>query len=434
MWLRCRVITVLTFAALRIAQILNRDLSICAVRLFDRTRRASVSQKIARRHTYNRGVLEAEQAGAPKPDPLPPVDETSDYKMPGMRILEALAASGLRSIRYFKEIPVCRPGVHVCAAPMCDTVLWAGQFQNVDHIVVNDLSEDAVASIRRNVTFNGLDPAKVIPHQGDAVALMMQNRSMHNSFDVVDLDPYGTPNLFIDSAVQSVGDGGLICITATDTMTLCGANLDAAHAKYGSVVLKTKCCHEVALRTVLATVARHAAIYKRCIEPLISVSVDFYVRAWFPVGNLPQKCLAQPWPAPHRSACSCASRRPQPAQSRRAPSNPCTSRCVASAARAVVRLCLPGGGCRVLQCKGCHTIHFQPVAVLDKRGKLKPSNGPCVPQTCVECGSGFQVRPLRTGTVCRGCLAAVQAACLTVDVVYRWADPFGPPRCLTILS
>ena len=274
---------------MRIAQILNRDLSICAVRLFDRTRRASVSQKIARRHTYNRGVLEAEQAGAPKPDPLPPVDETSDYKMPGMRILEALAASGLRSIRYFKEIPVCHPGVHVCAWLMCDTVLWACQFQNVDHIVVNDLSEDAVASIRRNVTFNGLDPAKVIPHQGDAVALMMQNRSMHNSFDVVDLDPYGTPNLFIDSAVQSVGDGGLICITATDTMTLCGANLDAAHAKYGSVVLKTKCCHEVALRTVLATVARHAAIYKRCIEPLISVSVDFYVRAWFPAGNLPQK-------------------------------------------------------------------------------------------------------------------------------------------------
>jgi len=55
---------------------------------------------------------------------------------------------------------------------------------------VNDLSEDAVASIHRNVTFNGLDPARVIPNHGDAVSLMMENRSASRNFDVVDLDPY----------------------------------------------------------------------------------------------------------------------------------------------------------------------------------------------------------------------------------------------------
>ena len=35
-------------------------------------------------------------------------------------------------------------------------------------------------------------------------------------YDVIDLDPYGTVAPFIDSAVQAVADGGLLCITSTD--------------------------------------------------------------------------------------------------------------------------------------------------------------------------------------------------------------------------
>lgn len=32
-------------------------------------------------------------------------------------------------------------------------------------------------------------------------------------YDVIDLDPYGSPSIFLDSAVQSVSDGGLLCVT-----------------------------------------------------------------------------------------------------------------------------------------------------------------------------------------------------------------------------
>ena len=56
------------------------------------------------------------------------------YVFPGVRILEALAASGLRSIRYWKEIG---DGL-------------------VKSIVVNDISEDAVAAIKKNIEHNGL--------------------------------------------------------------------------------------------------------------------------------------------------------------------------------------------------------------------------------------------------------------------------------------
>ncbi len=41
---------------------------------------------------------------------------------------------------------------------------------------------------------------------------------------MVDLDPYGTPSTLLDSAVQSVADGGLLMVTATDMAVLCGNN------------------------------------------------------------------------------------------------------------------------------------------------------------------------------------------------------------------
>ena len=42
--------------------------------------------------------------------------------------------------------------------------------------------------------------------------------------DVVDLDPYGTAAPFIDAAVQSVNDTGLLCVTCTDLSVLATTN------------------------------------------------------------------------------------------------------------------------------------------------------------------------------------------------------------------
>ena len=45
--------------------------------------------------------------------------------------------------------------------------------------------------------------------------LMYGHREVHNRFDVIDLDPYGTACPFLDSAVQAVANGGLLCVTCT---------------------------------------------------------------------------------------------------------------------------------------------------------------------------------------------------------------------------
>ena len=50
--------------------------------------------------------------------------------------------------------------------------------------------------------------------------LMYGHREAHNRFDVIDLDPYGTACPFLDSAVQAVANGGLLCVTCTGQLEL----------------------------------------------------------------------------------------------------------------------------------------------------------------------------------------------------------------------
>ena len=86
-------------------------------------------------------------------------------------------------------------------------------------------------------------------------------------FHVVDIDPYGSPAVFLDSAVQCIKEGGkvhvlaivcttkiislllmvigLLCVTCTDASVLCGNRSEVCFSKYGSVSLKTKYCHEM---------------------------------------------------------------------------------------------------------------------------------------------------------------------------------------------
>lgn len=133
--------------------------------------------------------------------------------------------------------------------------------------------------INKNIELNKMEHL-IRASCGDAAMVMYQNRDKEKRFDVIDLDPYGSPHLFLDAAVQAVSDGGLLCITCTDAAVLCGNSPETCHSKYGSVSLRSKYCHEMALRIILRSVESHANRYSRYTEPLLSVSVDFYFRVF----------------------------------------------------------------------------------------------------------------------------------------------------------
>ena len=108
------------------------------------------------------------------------IDEKGSSGGP-LSYLEALSATGLRALRVAKET------------------------KGLSTIVANDLEARAVEQIRRNVELNGLAEGRdVTVSHADAVDLMHAHRGEAKRFDVVDIDPYGPPTIFLDGAVQCV--------------------------------------------------------------------------------------------------------------------------------------------------------------------------------------------------------------------------------------
>ncbi|KAI4128288.1 MAG: hypothetical protein LQ347_004237 [Umbilicaria vellea] len=185
-------------------------------------------------------------------------------------ILDALSATGLRALRYAKEI------------------------QLTTSVTANDLSPSATASIKLNVQHNGLSD-KVKPMSGNALTHMYSMATNSHSagghgvkYDVIDLDPYGTAAPFLDASVQALKDGGLLCVTCTDAGVFASAGyLEKTYSQYGGLPMKGPHSHEGGLRLILHAIATSAARYGLAIEPLLSLSIDFYARVFVRVRNSP---------------------------------------------------------------------------------------------------------------------------------------------------
>ncbi|CAL8462795.1 g2328 [Coccomyxa elongata] len=338
------------------AQVINRDLSIAVLRYFVQQRREEIAAgKIRRIRRPRPATLPAAvAASAPEASAISANGEEASVPAgagteaqnssaavpasgssgatgaagdsggaldPDIRILEGLAASGLRSIRYALEI------------------------DGVKRIDANDLDETAAAAVRRNLEYNDPKASGLVrPTQGDVRLMALQNP---DGYEAVDLDPYGSPAQFLDSAVQAVSEGGLLLVTATDMAVLCGNNGEACWGKYGSYPLHKPYCHEQALRIVLACIEAHANRYKRHIVPVLSLSIDFYVRIFVRVYTSPEVVKE-------------------------------------SATKQMY----------VWQSSGCDSFYTQRIArkfVNKNSTKYSPGAGPAVPEKCPETGSGFQM-------------------------------------------
>lgn len=82
-------------------------------------------------------------------------------------------------------------------------------------------------------------------------------------------------------------------MTCTDKAILCGNHSEACFAKYGSMPLKGNFCHELAIRIVLNSIATACHRYGRYMVPLLSMSIDFYVRVFVRVYTSPMQVKRQ---------------------------------------------------------------------------------------------------------------------------------------------
>ncbi|KAH7400830.1 S-adenosyl-L-methionine-dependent methyltransferase [Phaeosphaeria sp. MPI-PUGE-AT-0046c] len=181
---------------------------------------------------------------------------------PAFSILDALSATGLRALRYAKEIPFATA------------------------ITSNDMSPTAVESIKLNVKHNQLED-KITAKTGNAIAYMYSYCDK-KSYDVIDLDPYGTAAPFLDSAIQAINSDGLLCVTCTDSAIFASHGyLEKTYSQYGGLPLKGEPCHEGGLRLLLHAIASSAARYGMAIEPLLSLSIDYYIRVFVRIRKSP---------------------------------------------------------------------------------------------------------------------------------------------------
>ena len=218
----------------------------------------NVSDKLSDKQKQRKlSQLKCMKQAASKLTTTEPIDvEDMAYDGLFFTILEALAASGLRSIRYAKEIPKVR------------------------RILTNDLSSEAVHSIERNARHNGVEKI-ITPNKGDANQTFYKLLGEGRKYDVVDLDPYGSAAPFLDAAIQTVSDGGLLCVTCTDLAVLAGSQPESCFGKYGGInVPNSSYTHELALRILLHSIQSTAAKYRRGIEVLMSCHIDYYVRVF----------------------------------------------------------------------------------------------------------------------------------------------------------
>lgn len=173
-----------------------------------------------------------------------------------INVCDLFGGSGIRAIRYKKEI------------------------NGIGEVFVNDISSLAVEQSRNNALINNVD---IEIHQKEANILLRENRG---TFDVIDIDPFGTPSYFLDSAGYSLKKDSLLCVTATDTSALCGTYQEPCIRKYNAKPYKSEYCHETGIRILAGFVSLTLAKYKKYIEDIkLSHSSEHYMRLYIKVNK-----------------------------------------------------------------------------------------------------------------------------------------------------
>ena len=156
---------------------------------------------------------------------------------------------------------------------------FAVEVTGVQQVSLNDIKPTSVRLARLNAELNGVTD-RVLVFNEDANLFLSRNGAPRTRFDYVDVDPFGTPVPYMDSALRALRNRGLIALTATDMAPLCGVHPRACIRKYGGQPLRTEYCHELAIRLLVGCLTMMAAKHEIGVEVLFSHSIDHYIRAY----------------------------------------------------------------------------------------------------------------------------------------------------------
>ena len=173
-----------------------------------------------------------------------------------LRVLDGLAASSLRSRRWLNELP-----------PELSEQL---------EIISVDRNDDSISWALAN-------HEKYPPKNSNSQQLSIQKGDLRQivysgGWQWVDIDPYGSPIPFLDSAMQNLARKAILQVSATDTAALCGTYPQVTRRRYAAYAVNDTVTHDTAMRILLGNIALCAARHERSIEPLMSVFDGHHTR------------------------------------------------------------------------------------------------------------------------------------------------------------
>ncbi len=148
--------------------------------------------------------------------------------------------------------------------------------------IANDLDPLSYYYIKRNIALNNVEE-QVKPYNTEANTLLNSLRTNGFIVDYIDIDPYGSPIPFIDSAAYAAAKGGLVGVTATDTGPLNCSYPEKCYRRYGAYCFKTDFSKEMGLRILIGSIVRRAAAHDVAFKPILGYYMGYYYRVYFSV-------------------------------------------------------------------------------------------------------------------------------------------------------
>lgn len=163
-----------------------------------------------------------------------------------LRVLDLMAGSGIRSLRY---------GLEAGAQEV-----WA-----------NDADPERLPLLRANLA--PLAPAVAVRTTAQTAQSLLAGLALRREHrELVDLDGFGCPTDLLPAALEAVAFGGALYLACTDGRSATGHDRPAAVRRFGAAARAHPASWELALRLQLGAVARAAWSQGRGIRPLFSFS------------------------------------------------------------------------------------------------------------------------------------------------------------------
>ena len=176
-----------------------------------------------------------------------------------LRIALPLTATGVRGIRFLKELD-------------------SGKIKS---IYFNDNNKNFLRIIKKNFQLNNMRNFDINKDSRKKIKVYNQDANLfllgNCGFDYIDIDPFGSPNPFLDSAIRRISRRGILAVTSTDTAALASYE-KVCKRKYWARPLLSAERHEAGVRILVRKIQLIGAQYGKALTPIFSYYRDHYYR------------------------------------------------------------------------------------------------------------------------------------------------------------